>query len=123
MSTDFFLYNGPIYTLDPAVPRVQAIGIRDGRVVVAGSEGKVQAAIGGRAEPLNLRGRAVIPALTDAHIHFTAYAIRRPIRPAAASSASRNGRPASCSKARSTWCASTSQQRRKPTGSMPSAPG
>jgi len=77
MSTDFFLYNGPIYTLDPAVPRVQAIGIRDGRVVVAGSEGKVQAAIGGRAEPLNLRGRAVIPALTDAHIHFTAYALGR----------------------------------------------
>src|SRR5215212_7178668 len=76
MSTSF-LYNGPIYTLDPAMPRVQAIGIRDGRVFVAGSEGKVQAAVGGRAEPLNLQGRAVIPALTDAHIHFTAYALGR----------------------------------------------
>jgi predicted amidohydrolase YtcJ len=76
MST-FFLYNGPIYTLDPALPRVQALAIRDGRVIVAGSEGKVQAAVGGRAEPLNLRGRAVIPALTDAHIHFTAYALGR----------------------------------------------
>src|SRR5207253_9376046 len=43
----------------------------------AGSEGKVQAAVGGRAELLNLRGRAVIPALTDAHIHFTAYALGR----------------------------------------------
>ena len=76
MST-ILLYNGPIYTLDPAIPRVQAIAIRDGRVIVAGSEGKVQAAVGGRAEPLNLRGRAVIPALTDAHIHFTAYALGR----------------------------------------------
>ena len=76
MST-ILLYNGPIYTLDPAMPRVQAIGIRDGRVIAAGSEGKVQAAVGGRAEPLNLRGRAVIPALTDAHIHFTAYALGR----------------------------------------------
>jgi predicted amidohydrolase YtcJ len=76
MST-ILLYNGPIYTLDPALPRVQAIGIRDGRVIAAGSEGKVQAAVGGRAEPLNLRGRAVIPALTDAHIHFTAYALGR----------------------------------------------
>jgi len=76
MSTSF-VYNGPIYTLDPAMPRVQAIGIRDGRVFVAGSEGKVQAAVGGRAEPLNLQGRAVIPALTDAHIHFTAYALGR----------------------------------------------
>ncbi len=76
MST-IMLYNGPIYTLDPTTPRVQALAIRDGRVIVAGSEGKVQAAVGGRAEPLNLRGRAVIPALTDAHIHFTAYAIGR----------------------------------------------
>src|SRR5215207_5983651 len=76
MST-ILVYNGPIYTLDPAIPRVQAIGIRDGRVIAAGSEGKVQAAVGGRAEPLNLRGRAVIPALTDAHIHFTAYALGR----------------------------------------------
>src|SRR6266508_2814491 len=64
------IYNGPIYTLDPAWPRVQAIGIRDGRVISVGSEGKVQAAVGGRAEPINLRGRAVIPALTDAHVHL-----------------------------------------------------
>jgi predicted amidohydrolase YtcJ len=77
MMATILLYNGPIYTLDPAMPRVQALGIRDGRVIAAGSEGKVQAAVGGRAEPLNLRGRAVIPALTDAHIHFTAYALGR----------------------------------------------
>ena len=42
------LYNGPIYTLDPAQPRVQAIAISGGRVIAAGSEGKVQAAVGGR---------------------------------------------------------------------------
>jgi predicted amidohydrolase YtcJ len=73
----YILYNGPIYTLDPTTPRVQALGIRDGRVFVAGTEGKVQAAVGGRAEPINLRGRAVIPALTDAHVHFIGYALSR----------------------------------------------
>lgn len=71
------LYNGPIYTLDPALPRAQALGIRDGRVAAVGSEGKVQAAMGGRAEPINLRGRAVIPALTDAHVHLVGYALAR----------------------------------------------
>jgi predicted amidohydrolase YtcJ len=76
MST-LLIYNGPIYTLDPAMPRVQALGIRDGRVIAVGSEGKVQAAVGGRAEPVNLRGHAVIPALTDAHVHFTGYALGR----------------------------------------------
>jgi predicted amidohydrolase YtcJ len=73
----FLLYNGPIYTLDPAMPRAQALAIRDGRVIGVGSEGKVQALVGGRAEPINLRGRAVIPALTDAHVHFTWYALGR----------------------------------------------
>src|SRR5262245_7167327 len=71
------LYNGPIYTLDPALPRAQAIGIRDGRVIAVGSQGKVQAAVGGRAEGINLRGRAVIPALTDAHVHLVWYALAR----------------------------------------------
>jgi predicted amidohydrolase YtcJ len=73
----FILYNGPIYTLDPALPRAQALAVRDGRVIGVGSEGKIQALVGGRAEPINLRGRAVIPALTDAHVHFTWYALGR----------------------------------------------
>jgi predicted amidohydrolase YtcJ len=73
----YILYNGPIYTLDRDQPRAQALGIRDGRVFAVGSEGKVQAAVGGRAEPINLRGRAVIPALTDAHVHFIGYALTR----------------------------------------------
>ena len=73
----YLIYNGPIYTLDPAQPRVQAIGIRDGRVLAVGSEGKVQAAVGGRAEAINLRGRTVIPGLTDAHVHLTWYALSR----------------------------------------------
>ncbi|HJZ48015.1 MAG TPA: amidohydrolase [Roseiflexaceae bacterium] len=73
----FILFNGPIYTLDPTTPRVQALAVRDGRVIAAGSEGKIQALLGGRAETINLRGRAVIPALTDAHAHFTWYALGR----------------------------------------------
>lgn len=71
------LYNGPIYTLDPAQPKVQALAIRAGRVVALGSEGKVTAFAGSRAEGINLRGRAVIPALTDAHVHLIAHALRR----------------------------------------------
>jgi predicted amidohydrolase YtcJ len=71
------LYNGPIYTLDPAQPRAQAIAVRDGRVVAVGSEGKVYGAVGGRAEAINLRGRAVIPALTDAHVHLIWHALAR----------------------------------------------
>jgi predicted amidohydrolase YtcJ len=69
------LYNGPIYTLDPSQPRVQAVAVRDGRVVAMGSEGKVYGAVGGRAEMINLQGRAAIPALTDAHVHLVWHAL------------------------------------------------
>ncbi|MBX0327106.1 amidohydrolase [Oscillochloris sp. ZM17-4] len=72
MST-LILYNGPIYTLDPQHPVVRAVAIRDGRIVAMGSEGHVQAvtAAAGRSEGINLQGRAVVPGLTDAHVHIT----------------------------------------------------
>ncbi|NJN15232.1 MAG: amidohydrolase [Oscillochloris sp.] len=69
--TTLMLYNGPIYTLDPEHPTARAIALRDGRVLAVGSEGRVQAATGGRAEMINLQGRAVVPGLTDAHVHIT----------------------------------------------------
>ncbi len=70
MST-ILLYNGRIYTLDAEQPQAQAIALRDGRILAVGSEGKVHAAAGSRAEAINLQGRAVIPGLTDAHVHLT----------------------------------------------------
>ncbi|MCG8346556.1 MAG: amidohydrolase [Chloroflexales bacterium] len=69
--TTLILYNGPIYTLNPEQPQARAIAVRDGRILAVGSEGKVQAAAGSRAETINLSGRAVIPGLTDAHVHIT----------------------------------------------------
>jgi hypothetical protein len=68
------LYNGVIYTLNPEQPHAQAVAIRDGRILAVGSMGKVRAATAGaRVEGIDLRGRAVIPGLTDAHTHATWY--------------------------------------------------
>lgn len=69
--TTLVLHNGPIYTLSPEQPVARALAIRDGRVLAVGSEGRIQAAVGGRAETINLQGRAVVPGLTDAHVHIT----------------------------------------------------
>jgi predicted amidohydrolase YtcJ len=73
--TTMILYNGPIYTMNPEQPRAAAIAIRDRRILAVGTEGKVHAAAGARAEMINLNGRAVIPALTDAHVHLIWYAL------------------------------------------------
>jgi Predicted metal-dependent hydrolase with the TIM-barrel fold len=77
MNDPIILYNGPVYTLNPAQPRAQAVAVRDGRIIAVGSEGKVRAAVTGRAEGINLNGRALIPALTDAHVHLVAHALAR----------------------------------------------
>lgn len=77
MDDPIILYNGPIYTLDPQNPRAQAVAVRNGRVIAIGSEGKVRAAVSGRAEGINLNGRAAIPAITDAHVHLIWHALAR----------------------------------------------
>jgi predicted amidohydrolase YtcJ len=77
-SKTLLFYNGPIYTLDPRQPRVQALAVREGRIVALGSVGRVRAATAsGPTEGYDLRGQALIPGLTDAHVHILWYALNR----------------------------------------------
>jgi hypothetical protein len=68
-----YLYNARIYTLDPAQPFASALAIRDGRIAAIGSEQDIPAEL--KRQPHNLAGRAVLPGLTDAHIHLEHYAL------------------------------------------------
>ena len=42
---DLVLVNGNVITMDPARPRASAVGIRDGRIVVVGSDAEARAAL------------------------------------------------------------------------------
>ncbi len=66
---DLVIHGGPIVTLDDAKRRVEALAIRDGRIVVAGTEAEARAAAGPATRLVNLGGRAVLPAFHDAHVH------------------------------------------------------
>ena len=68
-----YLYNARIYTLDNAHPSASALVIRDGRIAAIGSEDDIPAEL--KRQPVNLAGRAVLPGLTDAHIHLEHYAL------------------------------------------------
>lgn len=70
MST-LVLYNGSMYTLNPGQPQATTLAIRDGHILAVGDEQTVVAAAGRHAPGINLYGRAVIPGLTDAHVHLT----------------------------------------------------
>ena len=59
-----------IYTVDPDRPVVQAFAVRDGRILFAGSVREAMALKGPRTRVLELGDRAVIPGITDAHLHL-----------------------------------------------------
>ena len=81
------LFNARIYTLNPALSIASAIAIDHGRVLAVGTDKTILSEFGesrigqdgvrGPASPLafNMDGKAIIPGLTDAHIHLQLYAL------------------------------------------------
>ncbi|MGH2368755.1 MAG: amidohydrolase, partial [Chloroflexota bacterium] len=68
---------GRVYTMDAANPRAEALFVRDGRVVVAGTDDDVRrlATQHSGCLTLDLGGRCVLPGFTDSHIHFLSYGL------------------------------------------------
>jgi predicted amidohydrolase YtcJ len=68
-TADTILFNGKILTVDKDFSVQQAIAIQNGKVLATGSTEAMNKLIGHPTRLINLRGRTVIPGLTDGHIH------------------------------------------------------
>lgn len=66
---DLLITGGPILTMDPAGSRVDAVAVRDGRIMATGPLDQVQQAVDSRTEKLDLDGRTLMPGLVDPHMH------------------------------------------------------
>jgi predicted amidohydrolase YtcJ len=66
---DTVLYNGKIITVDPDFSIREALAIDHGRVLATGASQEMRRLAGENARLIDLRGRTVIPGLTDGHIH------------------------------------------------------
>jgi predicted amidohydrolase YtcJ len=64
------VHGGPILTMDPDQPEVDAVGIVGNRIHAVGSIDDVREALGPAAESLDLAGRMASPGLYDAHAHI-----------------------------------------------------
>jgi predicted amidohydrolase YtcJ len=68
------IYTGAVQTFTPPYvevkPRVQAMAVRDGRVVAVGSDSEVSKLKGKRTQVVDLRGQFVMPGFNDAHTHL-----------------------------------------------------
>ncbi len=67
---DLILLNGKIFTSDSAHPYVEALAIRNDRIVEAGPSEKIAALAGPHTRRIDLGGRLVIPGINDAHYHL-----------------------------------------------------
>src|SRR5215470_6018327 len=68
-SADTILLNGKVITLDTKSSVVQALAIRDGRIVAVGSNDEIKKLAGANTKTVDVGGRTVIPGLIDSHIH------------------------------------------------------
>jgi predicted amidohydrolase YtcJ len=69
-AADLVLRHATIYTVDATHPVVQAVAVRGGTIVYAGTDAGAQRFIGASTKTLDLAGRFVYPGLVDAHAHF-----------------------------------------------------
>jgi predicted amidohydrolase YtcJ len=66
---DLILYNGKIATVDASNSFVEAVAIRDGKIVATGQKGQVKALARPGTQVVNLNKRTVLPGLIDGTLH------------------------------------------------------
>ncbi|HLW35911.1 MAG TPA: amidohydrolase [Chthoniobacterales bacterium] len=65
---DLLLLNGNIYTVNDKQPRAQAVAVKGGRILFVGSNDNARKFHASRV--VDLRGRTLVPGLTDSHCHI-----------------------------------------------------
>jgi predicted amidohydrolase YtcJ len=69
------LFNAAIHTLDEAHQRASAILIDGARILAVGEREELKTLARGNVEEIELKGKTILPGLTDAHIHIQHYSL------------------------------------------------
>ncbi len=69
------LYNANIHTLDSNHPSASAILIAGGKIIAVGEKDKLENLAHGKLEVQDMKGKTILPGLTDAHIHLQYYSL------------------------------------------------
>jgi len=68
-TADLIFYNGKIITLDAADSTVQALAVKDGKILQTGPDKEIKKLAGKSTKLMDLKGLTVVPGLIDAHCH------------------------------------------------------
>ena len=66
---DLILHHGKIITVDKSSTIVEAIAVRDGKILALGSDADILKTKSPATTVIDLQGRTVIPGLIDSHVH------------------------------------------------------
>ena len=67
---DTLFLNGTVLTVDPGNRVVEAVAVRDGRIIATGDAGDIRDLAGPDTRTVDLAGRVMIPGIIDSHGHF-----------------------------------------------------
>jgi predicted amidohydrolase YtcJ len=68
-TADTLVINGKVITVDDKESVVEALAIRDGRIVATGTSAAMRKLAGPNTRTIDVQGRTVIPGLIDSHLH------------------------------------------------------
>jgi predicted amidohydrolase YtcJ len=72
-AVDLVLVNGEVITVDAKDSIVQAVAVKNGKILKVGTSEQMAELIGAETEVLDLKGKTVTPGLIDAHVHPDAW--------------------------------------------------
>jgi predicted amidohydrolase YtcJ len=68
---DYILYNGKVVTVDSKFSIAQAVAIKNDKIIAVGTDDQVLALATDKTERIDLRGKTLLPGLTESHSHLT----------------------------------------------------
>jgi len=71
---DAVYHNGKVLTVDERFSVAQALAVRDGKIMAAGSNAEILNLAGPNTQRLDLKGKTIIPGFIDTHSHLFQYA-------------------------------------------------
>tara|TARA_A100001037_G_scaffold289914_1_gene302181 strand:- start:907 stop:2568 length:1662 start_codon:yes stop_codon:yes gene_type:complete len=70
LSPDLILTNGTVLTADQNNNQAEAVAVWNGRIGAVGAKSDIEVLGDNRTQLVDLKGRCVLPGLTDPHVHF-----------------------------------------------------
>ncbi len=75
-TADLIYTNGNVITMDDSHPSAKGVAIKDGKILLTGSDEDVLKAKGDKTQVIDLGGKTMIPGFVDSHSHFSAVGLQ-----------------------------------------------